>query len=262
MIQTIFIVPYRDRACHKHFFEKYMSYLMEDRDPSTYEIVFAHQKNELPFNRGAMKNIGFLYAKEKYPYYKDIVFVFHDVDTLPYKKGLLDFTLRDNEIKHYYGFRFCLGGIVAIRGKDFERINGFPSFWNWGWEDTVLYERAIASRMIVNRDQYFEFGDHSILHMIDRPTRDISSDVYKHYKNGNVVDGLNTLQHVRYTMNTDRLLDIESFVGLYSPVDKSVKHYPLRDKTIPIPPNVTNGPSNGPSNRTIIQSKPMMMRYR
>ena len=231
MIQTIFIVPYRNRACHKHFFEKYMSYLMEDVDPSTYEIVFAHQKNELPFNRGAMKNIGFLYAKEKYSHYKDIVFVFHDVDTLPFKKGLLDFTLRDNEIKHYYGFKYCLGGIFAIKGKDFERINGFPSFWNWGWEDTVLYERAIASKLMVNRDQYFEFGDHSILHMIDRPTRDISRNMYDHYKNGNVLDGLNTLQHVRYVKGD--MLDIESFVCLYYPFDKSVRHYPIKDTTIP-----------------------------
>ena len=231
MIQTIFIVPYRDRACHKHFFEKYMTYLMEDVDPSTYEIVFAHQKNDLPFNRGAMKNIGFLYAKEKYPHYKDIVFVFHDVDTLPYKKGLLDFTLKENEIKHYYGFKYCLGGIVAIRGKDFERIQGFPCFWNWGWEDNVLYERAIAARLIVNRDQYFEFGDHSILHMIDKPTRDISRDMYEQYKKGNIQDGLNTLQHVRYTKN--EMLDIESFVGLYYPFDKSVRHYPVKNSPIP-----------------------------
>lgn len=247
MIQTIFIVPYRNRACHKHFFEKYMSYLMEDVDPSTYEIVFAHQKNDLPFNRGAMKNIGFLYAKEKYSHYKDITFVFHDIDTLPFKKGLLDFTLRDNEIKHYYGFKYCLGGIFAIKGKDFERINGFPSFWNWGWEDTVLYERAIAARLMVNRDQYFDFGDHSILHMIDRPTRDISRNMYDHYKNGNVLDGLNTLQHVRYVK--EDMLDIESFVCLYYPFDKSVRQYPIKDTTIPTDVPVPKVPSR-------------MMRYR
>lgn len=226
MIQTIFVVPYRNRECQKHFFEKYMSYLMEDTDPSTYEVVFAHQKNELPFNRGGVKNIGFLYAKEKYPHYKDIVFVFNDIDTLPYKKGHLNYTLRENEIKHYYGFKYCLGGIMAIRGKDFERINGFPSFWNWGWEDTILYERAIAAQMIINRDQYVDFGNHTILHLNDGPTRDISLKMYREYQKGNIQDGLSTLRHVKYEKN--ELLDIVSFVCSYYPFDTSVKNLYLK----------------------------------
>jgi len=215
MIGTLFIIPYRGREQQKHFFEIYTQYLLEDVDPSTYEIVFAHQKNDLPFNRGAMKNIGFLYAKDKYPYYRDIVFVFNDIDTLPYKKGLLDFSLKKNEIKHYYGFKSCLGGIFAIRGSDFERINGFPSFWNWGWEDTVIYDRAVAASITINRDQYYDYGDSNILQLVDGIKKEIPLKIDSLYKNTIILDGLSTLQKVVYEKND--MLDVLYFECGFNP---------------------------------------------
>ncbi len=242
MIQTIFIIPYRNREHQKHFFDRYIQYLLEDTDPSTYEIVFAHQNNSLPFNRGALKNIGFLYAKEKYSYYKDIVFVFNDIDTLPYKKGLLDYTLKKNEVKHYYGFKFCLGGMVAIRGEDFEKINGFPSFWYWGWEDTVLYERAVSANLQINRSQYYEFGDTSILHLMDGVHKDISIKTRNQYLQKDVLDGLNTLQNVVYQKN--EMLDIDSFTCSYSPIDSSVIQFKL--KTTPTHPMMPKPKTTSP----------------
>ena len=222
MIETIFIIPYRAREKQKHFFDIYMKYLLEDIDPSTYEIVFAHQANDLPFNRGAMKNIGFLYAKNKYSYYEDIVFVFNDIDTLPYKKGLLDYSLKKNEIKHYYGFKYCLGGIFAIRGSDFERINGFPSFWNWGWEDTIIYDRAVAANLSINREQYYDYGNSSILHLIDGIKKEIPMKIDALYKKNIILDGLSTLKHVVYEKN--ELLDITSFeCGFHPHADNDLK---------------------------------------
>jgi len=215
MIETIFIVPYRQREEQKHFFNVYMKYLLEDMNPTTYEIVFAHQKNNLPFNRGAMKNIGFLYAKNKYPYYQDIVFVFNDIDTLPYKKGLLDFSLKKNEIKHYYGFKGCLSSLFAIRGIDFERINGFPSFWNWGWEDTIIYDRAISANITINRDQYYEYGDNSILQLVDGIKKEIPLKIETLYKKTIILDGLSTLKNITYEKND--LLDITSFDCGFNP---------------------------------------------
>lgn len=234
MIKTIFIIPYRNREHQKHFFERYITYLLEDEDSSTYEILFSHQKNNLPFNRGAVKNIGFLYAKEKYDYYRDIVFVFNDVDTLPYKKGLLDYTLQPNEVKHYYGFKFCLGGIVAIRGSDFEKVGGFPCNWTWGWEDTVLYERVLANGIRINRDQYYEYGDSHILHLIDGVTKDVSMRTYELYKNKNITDGLSTLKNVKYEKND--MLDIMTFECSYSPVDNTIRQLLMKSKEKEVEP--------------------------
>ena len=64
--KIIFIVPYRDRIQHKHFFDVYMKHILEDIPKNTYEIYYAEQNDKRPFNRGAMKNIGFMAMMEKY----------------------------------------------------------------------------------------------------------------------------------------------------------------------------------------------------
>ena len=127
--KLIFIVPYRKRSQHMNFFKVMMRHVLEDYQEGSYEFCFAHQCDARPFNRGAMKNLGFLAMKEKYPNdYKNITFVFNDVDTVPYTKNVLHYETQPGIIKHFYGYSFALGGILAIKGADFERINGFPSY--------------------------------------------------------------------------------------------------------------------------------------
>jgi hypothetical protein len=200
-----------------------MKQILADYNPNDYKIYLCHQCDNRSFNRGAMKNIGFLYAKEKYDYYKDIIFIFNDIDTLPHKKNLLNFDLGDNEIKHYYGFYFTLGGIFAIKGKDFEKINGFPNFWGWGYEDNVILKRSLNNNITINRSNFFEIGNHNILHLIDEFSKNISIKSRDDYVNNNVIDGLNTLNHINYNINhVNDMLDIHSFTCLYNPNDKIV----------------------------------------
>ena len=90
--RIIFIVPYRNREKQKSFFLEKMKYIMEDINEIDYKILFIHQRDERDFNRGAMKNIGFLFVKNQYPNdYLNITLVFNDVDTTPKEKNMFNY---------------------------------------------------------------------------------------------------------------------------------------------------------------------------
>lgn len=213
MIDIIFIIPYRNREQHKYFFLKHMTPILEKYN---YELIFVNQNDNRTFNRGAMKNIGFLYAKEKYENYKEITFVFHDIDTLPYREDLFNYHTSTNKIKHFYGFTFCLGGIFSIKGEDFEKINGFPNYWNWGYEDNVIQTRALKNNILIDRNEFKEFCNMDILHLLDNPYKiklKISNlDILQTY------DGINTLEKINYN-HIDNMLHVNYFQCLSSQIN-------------------------------------------
>ncbi len=217
--KLVFIVPYRDRVPHKTFFTHYtesvtMREYVRGRD---YAIYFAHQTDSRPFNRGAMKNIGFLAIKYKYPAeYKDVTFVFNDVDTVPYDKGLLHYETQCGTIKHFYGFTYALGGIFSIKGSDFERIGGFPNLWAWGCEDNCIYNRAISAGLTVDRTTFFTIGDHRILHLYDGATRNICRTEALSVTRGSIGDGLSTIRNLTFEINDD-FIDVAHFDTMVDP---------------------------------------------
>ena len=197
--KRIFIVPYRNRTQHKFFFSKYMSFILEDKND--YEIYFSHQCDARTFNRGAIKNIGFIAAKNKYPqHYKDITFIFNDVDTIPFYK-IFDYETTHGTVKHYYGFKYALGGIVVMKGGDFEKTNGFPGFWGWGMEDNVLQKRCEYVGLKIDRSIFYNIGSPEILQLFDGISRIISKKDPWRGENDNGIDGLKTITQLKYNIN-------------------------------------------------------------
>ena len=235
----IFIIPYRKRKCHLFFFKRYMNYIMEDYKENEYRFLYVHQDNNLPFNRGAMKNLGFLYIKEIYPDdYKSIILVFNDVDTVPYKKNLLNYDVTPNIIKHFYGHRFALGGIFSIRGEDFEKINGFPNYWGWGFEDNVVHQRALEHKLIIDRSCFYPIQSHDILHFYDETVKTIDQKNLRRQmqKRKHENDGISFLKNYHYTYDdNDQMLHIKSFKTKYDHNSFTPYHY-----------NITNGPKIKP----------------
>jgi len=210
--KIIFIIPYRDREQQLLFFQRHMKYILEDYEENETEIIICHQCDERSFNCGAMKNIGFHIVKQKYPkQYQNITLVFNDVDTLPFNKNFIQYETVSGTVKHFYGFKHTLGGIVSINAGDFERINGFPNFWAWGYEDNMLCDRVKQHRINIDRNQFYPFADKNILHFYDGYLKQVNKKEFERYAK-NTREGLYSIYNLNYTFNKEKQThDIKSF---------------------------------------------------
>jgi hypothetical protein len=204
--KIVFIVPYRDREEHLKVFAKQMEHVLEDIPKSQYKFLLVHQNDKRGFNRGAVKNIGFLYIKHMYPNtYPNMTFVFNDVDTMPRIKNYFNYETEVGVIRHFCGFTNTLGGIVCIKGSDFERINGFPNFWAWGYEDNMLQTRATSAGISIDRSKFCDFktdlvNSEIIVSLHSGPKRTVNRQEFDRYLQ-NTREGLSSIQKI--DCNTD-----------------------------------------------------------
>ena len=218
---TVFIIPYRDRTEDKRRFEIYIKEVLEYnnwREGVDVDIFFTHQCDTRSFNRGGMKNIGLKIIKDKYKHYNDITMIFHDVDTIPVSPSLFPYKTTRGVVSHYYGFTFVLGGILAIKACDFERIDGFPCFWGWGLEDNELQKRCIANGVKIDRSIFFHVKDDRVSCINISDLRSLSSiETYRYNKGCKC--GYSKMKNIKYTTN-GRMINVTEFKPLY-PYNKS-----------------------------------------
>jgi hypothetical protein len=232
--EIIFIVPYRDRENQKGLFIRQMAYLLEDIPSDKYKIYFSEQCDQRDFNRGAMKNIGFLAMKNRYPNdYKNITFVFNDVDTMPYRKGIIDYKTTPNVVKHFYGYTYTLGGIVSILGGDFERTLGYPNLWAWGFEDNSLQKRVIANGIHIDRSVFFKMGDNEIIQMVDEVFKKVNRNEFERYMD-NTNDGIHTIQSLDYVIDDERMtINVNGFNTPYENVPSGNTLFDVTTSSVP-----------------------------
>jgi len=237
--KLVFIVPYRDREQQLKFFVDHMKKIMEDYSEYSYRIIYVHQNDTRSFNRGAMKNIGFLYVKQQYPEsYKNITLVFNDVDTMPMTKNFLNYETNEGIVKHFYGYTFTLGGIVSIRCSDFEKVNGYANYWAWGYEDNVLQDRVLKAKLHIDRSQYYPIMDKNILQMKDGLTRLVNRGEFDKYEQENKtkksVDGINTIKNLKYVYDeSTNFLNVNSFVTKTEENKAQTQTHDMRRGAIP-----------------------------
>ena len=237
--KMIFIIPYRDRKIHLDIFQKHMQTILEDYPKNDYKIYYVHQCDDRNFNRGAMKNIGFLYVKNTYPKdYKNITLIFNDVDIMPRNKNQLIYNTHLGNVKHFYGYNFTLGGIVSIKASDFEKINGFPNYWAWGFEDNALQNRVKRDKLNIDRSQFYKMLDSkNIIHLNETTTRTINRGEFDKYIH-NVQDGIDTIENLKYEFDEDtNFINVKNFHVPFEENKALDKLYDLRNGTVPFKRN-------------------------
>jgi predicted glycosyltransferase involved in capsule biosynthesis len=112
-----------------------------------YKIYIVEQKDDKPFNRAKLLNIGFNETYRNHDY-----FCFHDVDMLPVNRDC-DYSYTESacRLSHFVSqFAFVPrpenefgGGVIMINNESFLRVNGFSNeYWGWGVEDNDFSERC------------------------------------------------------------------------------------------------------------------------
>lgn len=225
---TVFIVPYRDRPSHKKIFMEYFDARVRPRtDLGIIDIILVNQADSRSFNRGAMKNIGFMYLRTTYPrHYKNITCVFHDIDSIPTDGFVMNYRAVHGAVNHLYGFKYALGGIFAIKGDDFEKTNGFPNHWGWGYEDNELSKRCAINDIKIDRRDLVDTRDITKIDRIDTKDEDkfvryISPKEIMRYVRG-TSDGIGYIKKLRYS-RSELYLNIFTFQTQYPP-ERLVKY--------------------------------------
>ena len=232
--KLVFIVPYRDREQQQKFFATQMKTILEDYKPEEYKIYYANQNDTRDFNRGALKNIGFLAMKSKYPNdYKNMTFVFNDVDTMPIAKNFLHYETQQGTVKHFYGYQFSLGGIVSINGGDFEAISGFPNLWAWGYEDNLLQRRVLEAGITIDRSEFYPIMDKNIFQMKDGLFRVVNRKEFDRVLNF-TKEGIQSITDLQYYIDEDTgFININQFSTGTTPDTSSNITYDLRNGILP-----------------------------
>jgi hypothetical protein len=179
-----FIIPYRNRKEHlDEFIRRFTEYLKDKDIDAKFYII--HQMNPKEFNRGAMKNIGFLEVSK---IRSDGLFIFHDVDTYPTYWGSIDYTCNKGEFRRpvLNSSPGNLGLICCCWKDEFEKTNGFTNYWGWGSEDGALYFRAKRLGININEKNMIHYTDTKYV-INHEHYRNVGKEHYYTAKNGDLL---------------------------------------------------------------------------
>ncbi|XP_033736202.1 beta-1,4-galactosyltransferase 2-like [Pecten maximus] len=154
------IIPFRDREIHLKI---YLSNVIPKlrRQNADFTIYVVEQAPGSHFNRGMMRNVGFVEASKIADY---DCFIFNDVDSIFEDDRNIFRCGRDNSVRHLvtgvdvfdYKLKYSIlvGGIIAFTPAQFRKVNGYSNFYfDWGAEDDDIYYRTERENMVIERPE-------------------------------------------------------------------------------------------------------------
>ncbi|XP_021374909.1 beta-1,4-galactosyltransferase 4-like [Mizuhopecten yessoensis] len=227
VFRVAIIIPYRDRDSHLKIL---MSNLLPklQRQQLDYTIFVVEQAPGNRFNRGMLRNIGFLEANKTAQY---DCFIFNDVDTIIEddrnmfkcdirgEKMIRHIAVLVNVFQYKLLYSYLIGGILSVTYKQFVAVNGYSNaFFVWGGEDDDLFRRFDKKDYRVSRPSNKVAYTTTLDHERD-PELDERNNVYKSVKNISEKDGMNTIEDkYKVVIREERKL----FTWLYVRVDEEL----------------------------------------
>jgi hypothetical protein len=157
---------------------------------------------------------------------------------MPYNKNFINYETFQGNVKHFYGYIFALGGIVSITGADYERVNGFPNYWAWGYEDNAFNNRVKQLGITIDRSQFYPILDKNILQLKDGIERIVNRGEYDRYVNEvtlqHNIDGITTISNITYSFDENSsFLNVASFQTPIQEKPELNKVHDMRNGSVP-----------------------------
>jgi hypothetical protein len=160
------VIPYRDRQAHLAAMVPHLrAYFTRDKLDCIipYRVLVVEQEIGLPFNRGALNNVGFVLGREHGDYT-----CFHDVDYLPiwadyswsdtptcivwYGAESRPLLLAQPKRRTLHNLNEFYGAVMLTPNALFDQVNGYANtYWGWGYEDVDLKNRYDAAGIAFTR---------------------------------------------------------------------------------------------------------------
>ncbi|XP_071081131.1 beta-1,4-N-acetylgalactosaminyltransferase bre-4-like [Haliotis cracherodii] len=153
------IIPYRDREVNLKILLNNLHRVLQ-KQQAEYAIFVVEQENGTPFNRGLIKNIGYVEAKARCHF---DCFTFQDVDLVPESERntywcgarALHHSRELDILKYRIFYKYHFGGVITLNETFFSTINGYSNlFFMWGGEDDDLFHRLLKKKLPYEFSRY------------------------------------------------------------------------------------------------------------